>query len=325
MRRGKQMCGILTVLFVCFASGCGFMQAKNDTVLEPVGATAFERGLDYEEQQEFKLAAREYEKALEADPSDSRCWVNLGLIHANAGRHRHAVACWQKAIHANPGDARAYNLLGNVCRENKDYSKAIAYYQRAVQADPEYADPHWNMAAALRHQDMKTEAAEHYRRFVELSADAESLDVTNAKLFIAELDSKGFTDRPQDVDDARAVAEGEPPAEEKPVVTITVLDDDAAGILVGETIKFAHTDTGDARTEEPADEDVHGFDDFISGDADVKPPASPSEATDVETDKPSSDEKTARKETPDAKRARLAAELDRAVWEVHGQQAEAAK
>ncbi|KPL01596.1 MAG: hypothetical protein AMK75_04250, partial [Planctomycetes bacterium SM23_65] len=259
MRRAKGLCGILTVLAVGLLSGCGIMQARTDDVLEPQGATAFERALDYEEQEELELAAKEYRRALKEDPTDSRCWVNLGLIHEREGRERHAVACWQRAIRANPGDARAYNLLGNVWMENGQYSKAIAYYRRAIQADPKYADPHWNMAAAFRHLDMERDAAEHYLEFIQVASAYEHEDVANAKLFLAELDKKGMIiDRPEVVQEPTVLAGSKPaeepvsPPEAEQAPELIVLDNDQAAIFVGDTIQFAEPDaTADAAEEAP--------------------------------------------------------------------------
>ena len=264
MRRGKVLCGILTVLVMVGAGGCGIMQGRTDNVLEPQGATAFERALEYEEQQELKLAAKEYRRALEEDPADSRCWVNLGLIHEREGRKRHAVACWYKAIRVNPGDARAYNLLGNVWKENGQHTKAIAYYRRAIQADPKYADPHWNMAAAFRHLKMERDAGEHYLEFIQVASAYEHEDVVNAKIFLAELDRKGMIiDRPEAVQEPTAFAEAEPaeepagPSEEEQPSEPIVLEGDLADLFIGDAIQFAETEAEpDAEEEAPVAEEM---------------------------------------------------------------------
>ena len=233
MKRRNVLGAILTVAAFALVPGCGLMQAKTDVVLEPQGATAFERALDYEEQQEFDLAAAEYQVALVKDPGDSRAWVNLGLLHQRAGRTRHAVACWQKAVTANPTDARAYNLLGNVWMENNDYSKAVAYYRRASEADPQFADPHWNMGAALRHMNREDEAADAYRAFIQLAGDTQREDVDKATVFVAQLGGTGLAPAHRFVTETPAVAEAEPSADE-PFVDIVLSEKGTTAVFPDE-------------------------------------------------------------------------------------------
>ena len=303
MKRNKALCGILTVLATCLLAGCSMMQAKNDLVLDPHGATAFERALDYEEQQEFDLASAEYQAAIVADPTDSRPWVNLGLIHHRAGRTRAAIACWQKAVHANPNDAYAYNLLGNVWKAQGDYAKAAAYYRRAIAADPDYADPHWNMAAACRHLGREREAAEEYAAFIEVAKASDTDDVSRARTYLAELGGKDFTPRPRMIPGLPAVAEDETAGGEDATVDIVVLDPAEATLRVGDEIKFSETEATPEDPGETVDADDATPDDVIDA---------PDDADDIPTD--------AADEAPDAdtvedEKAKAAAELERAVLE----------
>ncbi|HUW59068.1 MAG TPA: tetratricopeptide repeat protein [Planctomycetota bacterium] len=224
MRCERILFGMMGVVVTAVIIGCGTQQ---QAVLEPRGDTPFERALDYEEQQEFGLAAKEYLRVLKENPNDSRAYVNLGLIYDREGRESHAVRCWQRALEVNPNDARALNLLGNVWKDQQQYLKAIAYYRRALEADPDYADVHWNLAAAYRHLEMKREAATHYRRFIAVASAHERRDVDTAETYLAELRKEGevfdeiapsapaLAEAPADVAPVIPPAEAVPPAVEE--------------------------------------------------------------------------------------------------------------
>ena len=144
-----------------------------------------QQAIEYEEQGEYDLAKKEYEKAIRETPDDSRLYVNLGGIYVREDDNRRAEYYFKKAVEKNPRDPLACNRLAALYYHQGKARKAIYYYQKALEIDPNMPDAHWNIAAAYRSLDVNDKAAEHYRRYVELAPKGETVDVEQAKRFLS--------------------------------------------------------------------------------------------------------------------------------------------
>ena len=79
--------------------------------------TYFDQGKRYQDQGNFKEAARSYQKAVEADPSYAEAHSNLGFSYRKLGRFDEAVGSYKKAISLNPKLAEAHEYLGEAYAE----------------------------------------------------------------------------------------------------------------------------------------------------------------------------------------------------------------
>jgi tetratricopeptide (TPR) repeat protein len=64
--------------------------------------------------------------------------VNLGIVHAAAGRDAEAEAHFRRALGVAPAHAAAWSELGIVLRRQGRLAEADEAYRRALAADPEY-------------------------------------------------------------------------------------------------------------------------------------------------------------------------------------------
>lgn len=173
---------LVCMLAVAGISGC---ESQSQTTGNPdTGPTHFQKGLDYEVREDLEEAASEYKLAIRQDPRDSRAYVNLGCLYANAGQSARAERHYRKAVEVNPEDVRALNLLGGILLRRGDCQGAIACYKRAVAVDPEFANSHWNLAAACRSLGLKQAAAQHYRKYIELASPDEEKDLDEARRYV---------------------------------------------------------------------------------------------------------------------------------------------
>lgn len=93
------------------------------------------------QQNDPQSALREYDMALEADPSMAEAWHGRGiLLHVVFGRPDEAVAHYKKALELKPDFSEAKANLGNVYLDQKRFDDAIAMYEAALN-DMLYATP----------------------------------------------------------------------------------------------------------------------------------------------------------------------------------------
>lgn len=76
---------------------------------------------------------------LEERPHDVESLNLMGIVHAQHGNTKEAVATFQKALESEPANPGALNNLGNLAYLNGEFEKARKYYEGASKRDP--ADP----------------------------------------------------------------------------------------------------------------------------------------------------------------------------------------
>jgi tetratricopeptide (TPR) repeat protein len=79
--------------------------------------TYFDQGKRFQDQQNYKEAARKYEKAVKADPGYAEAHSNLGFSYRKQGKFNKAVRSYKKAIALDPKLAEAHEYLGEAYAE----------------------------------------------------------------------------------------------------------------------------------------------------------------------------------------------------------------
>lgn len=78
-----------------------------------------------------KDAAREFERAVDADSDFYPAWYNLGLVRAAAGDNVGARRAFYRTVHYKPGHAAALFQLGLIEEKRKNVDKAVDLYAKA--------------------------------------------------------------------------------------------------------------------------------------------------------------------------------------------------
>ncbi|MBU2102291.1 MAG: tetratricopeptide repeat protein [Candidatus Omnitrophota bacterium] len=95
-----------------------------------------EKGLKCLENNDYQCAISEFETAIKLIPTESVCYINLGLTYKKMGNHQEAIKFLEKAISCDPEDSEIYYNLGNVYFELlRDKEAAMRYYLKAIEKD----------------------------------------------------------------------------------------------------------------------------------------------------------------------------------------------
>ena len=111
-------------------------------VLAPVPAEVqgqFQRALQAQRAGRLDEADRQWRALAQSHPELGGAHANLGLVHAQAGRHAEAVTALERAVRVSPTQPRFFNELGIAYRGNGQFEKAREAYERALALDANYA------------------------------------------------------------------------------------------------------------------------------------------------------------------------------------------
>ena len=110
---------------------------------------SFEKATKYFEQDEFDLALKEYDKAIQISPNKyPNVYLNRGLIYALKNDFDKALQDYNEAIRLDPRLTEAYSNRGQAYYQLKRYNDAVVDANKAVELAPENASSYMNRSIA---------------------------------------------------------------------------------------------------------------------------------------------------------------------------------
>ena len=168
----------------------------------------FNLALFYQEERNFPLARRTYEKVVQMWPLYVEAHNNLGVVYKELGMQERAITELKKALALNPRYPRAYHNLGVLYQIRGDWKQATKNYERALSLDrnhlssynnlglvyrsqkrphegrevlekalainPSFPQTHYNLALILEEIGELERARFHYQKFIDLSGNGNS-------------------------------------------------------------------------------------------------------------------------------------------------------
>ncbi len=118
----------------------------------------FLRGKVFAKRGDLKAAESDFRKSLTLDPSDDRCYSELGLALDDLGRKAEASDAYKKAIALNPSRAEPYVNLATNRAVAGDLTAAEAMYRKAIELGPELPEPRYGLGVLLAQKGQLAEA-----------------------------------------------------------------------------------------------------------------------------------------------------------------------
>src|SRR5205814_592433 len=125
MRRSAMVLLMVLATFIC---ACTVFQS---------GATGFyQSGRAADDKYDLKEAIAEYTKAIDADPTFVKAYLNRGIDRDNLNDYGGAVADFTKVIELDPKNLQAYMSRGSARIFTKDLDGAVEDFTKAIELDP---------------------------------------------------------------------------------------------------------------------------------------------------------------------------------------------
>jgi tetratricopeptide (TPR) repeat protein/uncharacterized membrane protein YhdT len=109
-----------------------------------LAAAYVNRGVTYDEKDQYDLAIADYDKAIKINPDDAQTYYNRAIVYSEKGERERAIADYNTAIKLKPDFAKAYNNRGRIYADKGQYDLAIADYNTAIKLKPDFAKPYYN-------------------------------------------------------------------------------------------------------------------------------------------------------------------------------------
>ena len=129
------------------------------------------RGDDFYQSNEYELALKAYDKAIELKPDYASAWYNRGVALGKLGRHEEALKAFDKAIELKPDYAEAWYNRGVALGKLGRHEEALKAFDKAIELKPDYASAWDNRGAALGKLGRYDEALEAHNKAIELKPD----------------------------------------------------------------------------------------------------------------------------------------------------------
>lgn len=100
----------------------------------------YNRGLAYQDRNDFDSALADYTVAIRLNPTDFKAHNNRGNVYRARGQWDRAIADFDEALRLDSTHALIYTNRGNAYRDIGDYTRALADYDEAIKRDPQYAE-----------------------------------------------------------------------------------------------------------------------------------------------------------------------------------------
>jgi DNA-binding winged helix-turn-helix (wHTH) protein/TolB-like protein/Flp pilus assembly protein TadD len=170
---------------------------KPDKQIDPQAYEYYLRGVDLYANNDFPLAIKMLQKAIEMAPDYAPAWAGLGRAHsANASfefgggdAYREAQAAYEKALALQPTQIEAKIYMANLFTDTGRVEQALPLLRRALQTNPNHAEAHWELGYAYRFAGMLKESAAECERARQLDPSVKlSSSALNTYLYLGEYD-----------------------------------------------------------------------------------------------------------------------------------------
>ncbi|MCA2699507.1 MAG: tetratricopeptide repeat protein, partial [Microcystis sp. M179S2] len=151
--------------------------------LAPRAAWYSNRGVLYQDQQKYKLALDDYNKAIELNPNHANAYVNRGILYYNQQKYELALSDFSKAIDINPNDAEAYSNRGGVYYNQQKYELALSDINKAIEINPNYAVAYYNRGNLYYNQQKYDSALADYNQAIKLNRNFANAYVNRGALY----------------------------------------------------------------------------------------------------------------------------------------------
>ena len=90
----------------------------------------------YDSRNDYDLAIKDYNTAIELNPSFALAYRNRGVTHEREGKVDLAINDYNKVIELNPNSSRAYSDRARAYRNKRETDRAIEDYKKAMDMNP---------------------------------------------------------------------------------------------------------------------------------------------------------------------------------------------
>ena len=122
-------------------------------------------GVAYLNLQKVDLAKAALEDAIKQDPKTANAWYSLGLLAKNTGDSQAAIDAFKRVTELDSNDADTWYFMGTAYSQAKQFPQAIDAFERALKINPLHASAEFGLSRAYQQSGDTDHAREHLKKF----------------------------------------------------------------------------------------------------------------------------------------------------------------
>jgi len=131
---------------------------------------AYNRGVIYQQQEDWDRAIYYYTRAVENDDSFATAFFNLGAVYWSKGELDLARDAYAHAVEIRPDMVEARYNLALVLQQRKERAAAVEQFNALLKAKPDYARAHYALGMLYAEEaGTLAQARRHYQEFLRLA------------------------------------------------------------------------------------------------------------------------------------------------------------
>ena len=140
--------GILVTATSILTFSSFFSNTSSPNTSEMTAEDYFARGADKHDQNNYRGAIEDYNRAIAIEQDDGDTYYERGHAHLELGEHKKAIEDFSQAIAIDRDDAEVYYHRGHAHLELEEYLKAIKDFSKAIAIDRNDADAYYDRGKA---------------------------------------------------------------------------------------------------------------------------------------------------------------------------------
>lgn len=133
----------------------------------------FSKGWFWTQEENYQMAASEYQAALRMMPRFAEARNNLASAYFNLGRFAESIREYEAVLRQHPEWSETHLSLGCAYYKSKMIPAAIQAWSKTVQLNPDLFIAHYYLGLVYEKLGRKSEARHHYQTFLQLQQDEE--------------------------------------------------------------------------------------------------------------------------------------------------------
>lgn len=145
-------------------------RAEQDSSLEPE-VVSYHLGLEYLMKKEYDKAIAQFQKVIDASPSNLNALINIGIAYRQKAKPEKAILSYKRALRVAPEIIPARYNLAMVLMSEKRFPEAIPHLEKIVSVFPEYMLAQYYLAQGYEETGQIKKAIEEYKNLITWTGD----------------------------------------------------------------------------------------------------------------------------------------------------------
>jgi tetratricopeptide (TPR) repeat protein len=135
----------------------------------------FDQGLKLYEQYEYREAVASFDKAIAADPANTKVYTAKGIALCFEGDYAGGIALIQKTLDSKPGYVPALYDMAMAYKLQNQLDQSLYWFEKTIQGDPKNTWSYYGIATIYADKGKTQESLKYLKKAIELDSGVKAV------------------------------------------------------------------------------------------------------------------------------------------------------